>query len=127
MVRPQQPAAMLMLRAMVYSARADGHIDDAEQARIVKLVEQMFPGRDLSAVMNNLMTEAINPSLLAQAVQAPEQGEDVYRLSCFIVDVDHFLERSYLDALAAALNISAERKSVLELEAVQARQKLLTA
>ena len=118
-------AAMLMLRAMVYSARADGHIDAAEQARITRVVEQMFPGRDMSAVMNGLMTEPIQPSILAEALQAPEQGEDVYRLSCFIVDVDHFMERSYLDALAAALNISPERKAVLEQEAAEAAQKLL--
>lgn len=119
------PAALLMLRAMVYSARADGHIDAAEQNRIVRLVEQMFPGRDMSDTMNGLMTEPINPGLLAEAVQAQEQGEDVYRLSCFIVDVDHFLERSYLDALAEAMNIPVERKRELETEALQARQKLL--
>ena len=122
---PSDAAAMLMLRAMVYSARADGHIDAAEQARIVKLVEQTFPGRDMSAIMNGLMSEPINPSLLAEGLQAPEEGEDLYRLSCFIVDVDHFMERSYLDALASALNIPAERKPVLEQEAVQAKQKLL--
>ena len=33
--------AMLMLRAMVYTARADGHIDATEQGRILNLVEQL--------------------------------------------------------------------------------------
>lgn len=122
---PSDAATMLMLRAMVYSARADGHIDAAEQERIMRLVEQTFPGRDMSAVMNGLMAEPLNPSLLAGAVENREQGEDLYRLSCFIVDVDHFMERSYLDALASALNIPAERKTVLEEEAVQAKRKLL--
>ena len=117
--------AMLMLRAMVYTARADGHIDAAEQARILKLVDQMFPGKDMSSIMNGLMSEPINPSLLAAEVRSPEQGEDLYRLSCLIVDVDHFMERSYLDGLAAALHISAERKGVLEQEVAQARQHLL--
>lgn len=117
--------AMLMLRAMVYTARADGHIDATEQGRILKLVEQLWPGRDMSAVMNGLMSEPIDPSRLAAEVRSPEQGDDLYRLSCLIVDVDHFMERSYLDGLASALHLSAERKAALEQEVAQARQQLL--
>ena len=117
--------AMLMLRAMVYTARADGHIDATEQGRILKLVEQLCPGRNMSDVMNGLMNEAIDPARLASQVRSPEQGDDLYRLSCLIVDVDHFMERSYLDGLAGALHISAERKAMLEQEVAQARQQLL--
>lgn len=117
--------AMLMLRTMVYAARADGHIDEAERERIRALTEQLFPGRDVSPLMNDLMSEPIHPDLLAVGVQTPEQGEDLYRLSCFIVDIDHFMEKSYLEALAAALHIPAERRTVLEQEAVQAKRKLI--
>ena len=52
------------------------------------------------------------------------RGEDLYRLSCMIVDIDHFMERSYLDALAAALKISEARKGQLEEEARQAKAQL---
>ena len=130
-VQPVQTApqldetAVLLLRAMVYTARADGHIDAVEQGRISRLVEQMFPGRDVSSLTSGLMNEPINPALLAAGVRSPEQGEDLYRLSCLIVDVDHFMERSYLDALASALSITPERKAVLEEEAVRAGQQLL--
>lgn len=41
-----------------------------------------------------------------------------------IVDIDHFMERSYLDALAAALKISEVRKGQLEEEARQAKAQL---
>ena len=117
--------AMLMLRAMVYTARADGHIDATEQGRILKLVEQLCPGRDMSAVMNGLMSEPIDPGRLAAEVRSSEQAEDLYRLSCLIVDVDHFMERSYLDGLAGALHLSQDRKAMLEQEVAQARQQLL--
>ena len=116
---------MLMLRAMVYTARADGHIDATEQGRILKLVEQLCPGRDMSDVMNGLMNEPIDPARLASQVRSPEQSDDLYRLSCLIVDVDHFMERSYLDGLASALHLSAERKAALEQEVAQARRQLL--
>ena len=117
--------AMLMLRAMVYTARADGHVDATEQGRILRLVEQMFPGQSMTAVMNALMTEPIDPSRLAAEVRSPEQAEDLYRLSCLIVDVDHFMEKSYLDGLARALHLSEARRATLEQEVSQARQQLL--
>lgn len=117
--------AMLMLRAMVYTARADGHIDATEQGRILKLVEQLCPGRDMSDVMNGLMSEPIDPARLTAEVRSSEQAEDLYRLSCLIVDVDHFMERSYLDGLAGALHLSQDRKAMLEQEVAQARQQLL--
>lgn len=117
--------AMLMLRAMVYTARADGHIDATEQGRILKLVEQLCPGRDMSDVMNGLMSEPIDPARLATELRSSEQAEDLYRLSCLIVDVDHFMERSYLDGLAGALHLSQDRKAMLEQEVAQARQQLL--
>ena len=118
------PTAMLLLRAMVYAARADGHIDATEQERISKMVQQMFPGQDASQLIASLLNEPINPAVLAGQVCSAEQGEDLYRLSCLIVDIDHFMERSYLDGLAQSLHIQPLRKEALELEAVQAKQQL---
>lgn len=122
---PLDETAVLLLRAMIYTARADGHIDAAEQTRISRLVEQMFPNRDAAALTGSFMNEPINPSLLAAGVHSSEQAEDLYRLSCLIVDVDHFMERSYLDALAAALSLAPERRAALEEEAARAGQQLL--
>ena len=118
------PTAMLLLRAMIFAARADGHIDATEQDRISKMVAQMFPGQDASQLVNSLLNEPINPAVLAGQVCSAEQGEDLYRLSCLIVDIDHFMERSYLDGLAQALHILPQRKDALELESAQAKQQL---
>ncbi|MDE5879149.1 MAG: DUF533 domain-containing protein, partial [Desulfovibrio sp.] len=52
---------------------------------------------------------------------------DVYRLSCSVIDIDHFMERGYLDALAQSLGISNSRKGQLEAEASQARAALRNA
>lgn len=118
------PTAMLLLRAMIYAARADGHIDATEQERISKMVQQMFPGQDASQLIHSLLNEPINPAALASQIRSAEQGEDLYRLSCLIVDIDHFMERSYLDGLAQSLQIAPQRKDALEAEAMQAKQQL---
>ena len=115
------PTARLLLRAMVFAARADGHIDATEQDRISKVVAQMAPGQDTNALLGQLLNAPIDPAALAAEIRSAEQGEDLYRLSCMIVDIDHFMERSYLDALAAALKISEARKGQLEEEARQAK------
>ncbi|MDO5484144.1 MAG: DUF533 domain-containing protein, partial [Desulfovibrionaceae bacterium] len=120
----QDHTAMLLLRAMVFAAKADGHIDNAEQERIRKVVEQMLPGQNADQLVQTLLAEPINPGVFTAQVDSVEQGEDLYRLSCLIVDIDHFMERSYMDGLAHALSIPAARKAQLEDEALQAKQQL---
>ena len=118
------PTARLLLRAMVFAARADGHIDATEQERISQVVAQMLPGQDANALLGRLMNDPIDPGLLASEIQSAEQGEDLFRLSCMIVDIDHFMERSYLDALATVLHITESRKAELVAEANQAKAQL---
>ena len=120
----EDPAAMLMLRAMVYAARADGHIDAAEQERIGKLTQQFLLGRNSQAIVDELVREPLNLELLASQMQSQEQREDLYRLSCLVLDIDHFMERGYLDALVGALAIDKERQAFLEKEAEDARAQL---
>jgi len=66
----------------------------------------------------------VDPAAIARQVSSAEQGEDVYRLSCLIIDIDEEAERRYMDALAQALNISKETRMALEGEAQEARLKL---
>lgn len=121
---PSDPAAMLMLRAMVYAARADGHIDESEKDRIGKLTAQFMPGQDTTALVQSLVSEPIQLELLAGQMQSQEQREDLYRLSCLVLDIDHFMERGYLDALAGALAIDKARQEALETEAHEAKTQL---
>ena len=39
-----------------------------------------------------------------------------------IIDVDHFMERSYLDGLAAALKIAPEEKAALDSEVEETKR-----
>lgn len=121
------PTAELVLRAMTYAARADGVIDAQEQDRMEKIMHSMLPGQDVSGAMARIRQENIDPARIAQSVRSPEQADDVYRLSCAVIDVDHFMETSYLDALAKALNINPAEKKQIEGEAEQAKKQLVAA
>lgn len=118
------PTAELVMRSMIYAARADGTIDASERQRMDKVLETMLGGQDVGATLDALQNETIDPAKIAAQTRTPEQAEDVYRLSCSVIDVDHFMERGYLDALAQSLGIGNARKGELEAEASQARAAL---
>lgn len=123
-MKPIDPTAELAMRAMIYAARADGTIDAAEQDRIHQIMRNMLPGQDVDAAIAKIGKESIDPAKIASAVISPEQGQDIFRLSCAVIDIDHFMEVSYLDALAKALNIDDSQKKQLEEEAIQAKTAL---
>lgn len=121
------PTTELIIRSMNYAARADGKIDATEQQRMDAVVNGMLPGENTAEVISMISKEPIDPNKIAAQVGSKEQAEDVYRLSCSIIDIDQFMELSYTDALAKALGISPDRKREIELEAEEARRQLKNA
>lgn len=121
------PTGELVIRAMTYAAKADGTIDATERQRMQQVIGNLLPGQNVDAVIDTISREPLDPQKIASEVKSPEQAEDVYRLSCAAIDVDHFMETSYLDALAKSLGIDPERKKEIESEADIARKQLLSA
>lgn len=115
-------SALLLLEAMVFAARADGHVDEAEKANITNAIESLFPNQDVSGVFNALLDKPLDPEDLAKRVRSHEQGCDLYRLSRMIVTPDQYMERTYLDGLARALNLTLEERATLDKEAEEAQQ-----
>ncbi len=120
----QDTTALLLLEAMVFAARADGHIDAEEQAYIENAVATLFPDKEMAATLHDLLSKPIDPQSLASKVQNSEEAADLYRLSCAAINVDSFMERSYLDGLAKALNLSEAQKNQLEQEAEAVRASM---
>ena len=118
------PTALLVMRAMIFAARADGNVDAAERQRIEIILQNMLQGQDVSSELCAMESEMLDPRRIAAEIQSPEQGEDIYRLSCVVIDIDHFTERSYLDALGEALGITPARRAELEVDAVQGQRQL---
>ena len=103
-----------LVRALVFAAKSDGHIDEKEQAAIYDNLARLNIGGDAQALVQQALKEPLDPALLANGVKNEDEALEVYALSCAVVDVDHFMERSYLDALAEALKIPADVKKELE-------------
>lgn len=121
---PADPTALLVIRAMNYAARSDGHIDADEQSRMNAVMENMLPGQNLADAVASVAREAVDPGVIASQIKSPEQARDVYRLSAAVIEPDQFMEKSYLAALSEALGITHDQRAALDAEAGNARAQL---
>ena len=92
----------ILLKAMVNAAKADGHIDNKEQKKIIEFmgdmtkVEQMF-------VDQELQKELHIEEFLREIPKGMEK--QVYYMSLFAIDLDNEAEREYLEMLSHRLNL----------------------
>lgn len=108
------PFELTLVRAMVGAAKADGHIDAAEQRRLFAEVERFGLNAESKAYVFDLLTHDIDLQSLVDAVGTPEQGAELYLAARLAIDPDEPAERAYLDALAARLRLPAELRSSLD-------------
>ena len=94
-----------LVKAMIMAAKADGHIDEVEQERIFKAVENMSMSNDMKAMLFDLMRNPITVEELAHGVQSIEQKSELYLASCMAIDPDHPAELAHLDKLATSLQL----------------------
>jgi uncharacterized membrane protein YebE (DUF533 family) len=108
------PFELVLVRAMVAAAKADGHIDATEQRRLFAEVERLGLDTEAKAYVLDLLTQDIDAESLARAVRTPEQGAELYLAARLAIDIDEPAERAFLDALATRLQLPAELRTNLD-------------
>ena len=109
-----QPFQLVLIRAMIYAAKADGHIDALEQKTLFEQVEQMGLDAESKAFVFDTLTQPVDLAALAGATNGIEQATEVYLMSRLAIDPDHPAERAYLEALSQRLNLPADLVAHLE-------------
>ncbi|ORM69592.1 tellurite resistance TerB family protein [Pantoea rwandensis] len=102
---PVDQRAERLVTALVFAAKSDGHIDEREHAAIGQNIHQAGYSAQAEALIQQAMNRPLDPHWLAADVKNEEEALELYFLSCAAIDVDHFMERSYLSALGDALKI----------------------
>jgi uncharacterized membrane protein YebE (DUF533 family) len=111
----QQSLSRNLLRAMIAAAKADGHIDNAEQTNIFAQMDRLeVTAEDKVFVMDELR-KPLDVDAVARAVRTPEEAAEIYTVSLLAIDLDSASERAYLALLAARLNL--DEKLVAHLHA----------
>jgi uncharacterized membrane protein YebE (DUF533 family) len=97
--------ALTLVRAMIAAAKADGHIDDGERAKISDKLALSGIGSEAEQFLMAELDAPLDFDALAAAAQTDEQRLEIYTASRLAIDPDTRAERGYLDMLAGRLNL----------------------
>ncbi len=103
-----------ILKAMIAAAKADGHIDNTEMARIEQALDEMGVDQQVRQLVQTEMNKPLDPAEVARLATSPQQASEIYLASLIVVDEQNFMEKAYLQELAKQLNLAAEVVAQLE-------------
>ncbi len=98
--------AMVMIRAMIYAAKADGRVDDEEQRHIIEGLGDDITPEEMKFVQDEMATP-VDVQALARSIP-PGMETQVYLASLMAIDLDSNPEAQYLHQLAQALNLAPD-------------------
>ncbi len=116
---PDDPRSLALLSAIVAAAKADGHVDAAERARIEDGLGRLADAEGLRGWLQAELAKPLDPAQIAALADTPELAAEVYMTSVVMVDEQSFMERAYLDELARQLALAPELKARLEQQVAQ--------
>ncbi|MBB5701601.1 uncharacterized membrane protein YebE (DUF533 family) [Ochrobactrum daejeonense] len=97
--------ALTLVQAMIAAAKADGHIDDAERARIMEKVKISGLDDEAESFLDKELANPVDLDALVAMAQTEEQKVELYTASRLAIDPDNRAERGYLDMLAGRLGL----------------------
>lgn len=98
--------ALSLVRAMIAAARADGHIDDEERARIADRLRLSGIGTDAEQFLMRELERPIDMDAIVASAVTEAQRVELYTASRLTIAPDSRAERGYLDLLAGRLKLA---------------------
>jgi uncharacterized membrane protein YebE (DUF533 family) len=103
-----------LLKAMIASAKADGHIDDKEKAAITQHASKLGLNDAVASMITDELAKPLDVNDIAAGADSPEAAAEIYLVSRMVLDMDNDAERQYLDKLASALKLAPDLIAQLE-------------
>ena len=116
----QERRSLELLQAMIMAARADGHIDEQEQALITDQIDALGADEEMHRWVEQQLKAPLDAQALAREADSPQAAREMYLISVAVIDDQNPMERAWLDQLASALNLTPEMAAELERQAQQA-------
>ena len=113
-----------LILALVFAAKSDGHIDDKERSAIEQQLREAGVEEQGRTLVAQAIEQPLDPQRLAQSVKNEEEALELYFLSCAAIDIDHFMERSYLNALGDSFKIPQDVRDGIEKDIREQKQAL---
>lgn len=116
----QERRSLELLQAMIMAARADGHIDEQEQALITEQIDALGADQEMHNWVEQQLKAPLDAQVLAREADSPQAAREMYLISVAVTDDQNPMERAWLDQLGNALNLPKEMTDELERQAQQA-------
>jgi uncharacterized membrane protein YebE (DUF533 family) len=113
-----------LITALVFAAKSDGHIDDHERANIEAQLRAANIDVQARVLIDQALAQPLDPQRLAEGIVDPQEALEIYYVSCAVIDIDHFMERSYLNALGDALALPKDVRADIEQDIQSQKQAL---
>jgi uncharacterized membrane protein YebE (DUF533 family) len=108
----------MLLKAMVAAAKADGHLDEVERAKVDEALARLEGDVATRRWLEAELRRPLDPADVArEAAGSQEKASEVYLASLLVVDETSTMERLYLDELARQLALPAGLRQQLEAQA----------
>ena len=110
----------VILSAVIAASKADGHIDEEEQARIESYIGKFAQSDELTQFVHAELAKPLDPGEIAMACDSPELANEVYLASMLVIDQSNFMEKTYLNELAKQLALDPDLVASLQQQTVPA-------
>jgi uncharacterized membrane protein YebE (DUF533 family) len=105
--------ALLLIRAMIAAANADGEITPEERQRILSKLDEAGAGPEERQVVERELAAPMPMDALVREARDGDMVEQVYLASLLAMEPDTEAERSYLQYLAARMGLSPQQAEQL--------------
>lgn len=109
--------SLVLLRAMIAAAKADGHIDAGEQQAIFAKLDELNLDNDAKAFVIDELRKPLDIDAVVNGATSPERAVEIYAASVLAIDPDDPAEQAYLAMLASRLKLDPALKTSVETEA----------
>lgn len=107
---------LAIIRAMIAAAKADGHMDTAESAKIIGQLEQAGLSTAEKTLLMQEMANTPTVQSIAAGVRAPQEAAEVYLAALLVCDSQCENEQRFLGTLAGGLNLEPAFTAALQKE-----------
>lgn len=108
------PFALALIKAMIAAANADGHIGPDEHKQIFDAANRAGFDADAKAFIFDALSNPPSVRQIASMANGMEQAAELYLAARLAIDPDHPSEKTFLDALAQAMNLPPQFVAHLE-------------
>ncbi len=108
--------AVVLMRAMIAAAHADGHMDSGEQQRIFSEVDRLDLSLEEKAMLIDELRHPVSVNVLAEQVPDLAAAIEVYAASLLVIDEEDPAARRHLRILADRLDLPGDLVTSLHAE-----------